>query len=289
MRPDALPEVLKEQVAAGFAETASRYGTSGPGFFTEMGGRLVDLADVGPGMRVLDVGCGTGAVSIPAARLAGPGGHVHAIDLAAPMVEATQARARKLGLANITAERGDAEDPASCPGPLSSFDAVLAGYVIQFLPQPEQAVRRWLALLRSDGTLGFSWGLAQDPAWVPVMAAFDAHVPAGAPEFEAFFRRPPFTGIDPVEQMLTGGGYHQVDTVTFEVETVYDSPGQWWAACRSQGPWAMSWRHIPPTRLGMALTDAFAALEDLRGPDGALTRTLTLAITTGCKPGGDGE
>jgi SAM-dependent methyltransferase len=290
MRPDALPEVVKEQAAAGFAETASRYGTSGPGFFTDMGCRLVDLTDVGPGMRVLDVGCGKGAVTIPAARLAGPGGSVHAIDLAAPMVEATNARTRKLGLANVTAERGDAEDPASSPSwPTSSIDAVLAGYVIQFLPRPELAVRRWLSLLRPGGTLGFSWGLAQDPAWVPVMAAIDAHVPAGIPGFEAFFRRPPFTGIDPVEQMLTGSGYHQVDTVTFGVETVYDSPGQWWAACRSQGPWAISWRHILPTRLGMALTDAFAALEDLRGPGGTLTRTLTLAITTGRKPGGSGE
>jgi ubiquinone/menaquinone biosynthesis C-methylase UbiE len=290
MRPDAPPEAVKEQVAAGFAETAPRYGTSDPDFFTDMGCRLVDLADVGPGMRVLDVGCGKGAVTIPAARLVGLSGHVHAIDLAAPMVEATNVRARKLRLANITAEQGDAEDPLSFPGwPMSSFDAVLAGYVIQFLPRPELAVRHWLSLLRPGGTLGFSWGLAQDPAWIPVMAAIDAHVPVGVPGFEAFFRRPPFTGIDPVEQMLTSSGYHQVDTVASEVETVYESPGQWFAACRSQGPWAISWRHIPPTRLGMALTDAFAALEDLRGPDGTLSRTLTLAITTGCKPGGDGE
>ncbi|HEX3956466.1 MAG TPA: class I SAM-dependent methyltransferase [Trebonia sp.] len=290
MRLNAPPEVVKEQVAAGFAEAATRYGTSGPDFFADMGCRLVDLADVKPGMRVLDVGCGKGAVTIPAARLAGVDGHVHAIDLAIPMVEATNARARKFGLANITVEQGDAEDPPSSSGwPVSGFDAVLAGYVIQFLPRPELAVRRWLSLLRPGGSIGFSWGLAQDPAWIPAMAAIDAHVPAGVPGFEAFFRRPPFNGIDPVEHMLTSSGYHQVDTVISEVETVYESPGHWFAECRSQGPWAISWRHIPPARLGMALTDAFAALEGLRGPDGALSRTLTLAITTGRKPGGDGE
>jgi hypothetical protein len=96
----------------------------------------------------------------------------------------------------------------------------------------------------------------------------------------AFFRRPPFTGTGPVEQMLTGCGYRAVDTITCQVETVYASPGQWWAACRSQGPWAISWRHIPPAQLKVALTEAFAALEDLRGPDG----TLTFAITTATRP-----
>ena len=279
------PEVVKEQVAAGFTETAPRYGTGGGDFFADMGGRLVDLAEVRPGARVLDVGCGKGAVTIPAARLAGPGGMVHAIDLAAPMVDATQARARKLGLTNITVQPGDAEDPGSYPGlPPASFDVVLAGYVIQFLPRPDLAARRWLSLLTPGGTAGFSWGLAQDPAWVPVMAAVDAHVPAGVPGFEAFFRRPPFTGIDPVEQMLTSSGYHQVDTVTVEIETVYNSPGQWWTACRSRAPWAISWRHIPPAQLQVALTEAFAVMEALRGPDGTLARTLTFAITTGRRP-----
>ena len=116
------------------------------------------------------------------------------------------------------------------------------------------------------------------------MAAVDAHVPAGMPGFEAFLRRPPFGRIEPVEQMLTEAGYQAVQTVTHQVDTVYDSPGQWWAACQSQAPWAISWRHIPPARLDAARKDAFTILDDLRGPGGTLTRTLTFACTTGRKP-----
>lgn len=280
------PEAVTEQVTAGFALAADRYDTGGTGFFLEMGARLVDLAGVGPGARVLDVGCGKGAVTIPAAHCAGPAGMVTGIDLAFPMLEEARARARQAGLAQARFEHADAANP---PYPSRAFDVVLAGYVIQFLPHPDLAVRRWLALLRPGGTLGFSWGLAQDPAWVPVMAAVDAYVPDGAPGFEEFFRRPPFTGIDPVEQMLTGCGYREVDTVTCEVETVYASPAQWWAACRSQGPWAISWRHIPAGQLLDAQESAFAALDGLRGPDGTFTRTLTFAVTTGRKPGGEGE
>jgi hypothetical protein len=87
--------------------------------------------------------------------------------------------------------------------------------------------------------------------------------------------------------MLTECGYQQAGTVTYEVETVYDSPEQWWAACRSQGPWAISWRHIPPAQLDAALAEAFTALDAVRGPDGTFTRTLTLAITTATRPPAD--
>ncbi|HEY2261261.1 MAG TPA: class I SAM-dependent methyltransferase [Streptosporangiaceae bacterium] len=281
MRRATGPEAVTEQVTAGFARAADRYDETGTGFFAEMGARLVDQAGVGPGMRVLDVGCGKGAATIPAAHGVGPAGTVTGIDLAAPMLDQARARARAAGLDQVRFERADAGNP---PYPPQSSDVVLAGYVIQFLPRPDLAVQRWLALLRPGGTLGFSWGLAQDPAWIPVMAAVDAYVPAGVPGFETFFRRPPFTGIDPAEQMLTGCGYRQVDTVTYEVETVYASPAQWWAACRSQGPWAISWRHIPASHLLDAQESAFAALEAVRGPDGTFTRTLTLAITTGRRP-----
>jgi SAM-dependent methyltransferase len=277
-----VPPLAAEQVTAGFARAAGRYGTgSSPGFFTEMAARLIDLAGVGPGMRVLDAGCGTGAVTLPAAQKVGPGGQVTGIDLAVPMLEAARAAAQAEGLSQVRFEHADAENP---PYPSRLFDRVLAGYVIQFLPHPARAARNWRAVLTPGGTLAFSWGLAQDPRWVPVMAAVDAHVPAGTPGFEAYFRRPPFTGTGPVEAMLTGCGFEQVATVTWPVETVYQSPAQWWASCRAQGPWAIAWRHIPAAGLLAAQDAAFTLLGPLRGPDGSLTRTLTLAITTATRP-----
>lgn len=282
MRPSELPQLDKEQVAAGFTQAADRYDTGdGGGFFAEMGSRLAGQASVGPGMRVLDVGCGKGAVTIPAAHRVGAAGTVTGIDLAAPMLDHARARARQAGLGQARFEHADAENP---PYPSRAFDVVLAGYVLQFLARPALAVQRWLTLLKPGGTIAFSWGLAQDPRWVPVMAAMDAYVPDGVPGFEAFFRRPPFTGTGPAEQMLTSRGYQQAGTVTYEVETVYQTPEQWWAACQSQGPWAISWRHIPPAQLEAAQAEAFTALDAVRGPNGTFTRTLTLAITTATRP-----
>ena len=153
------------------------------------------------------------------------------------------------------------------------------------LPRPALAVGRWRALLAPGGTVGFSWSLAQDPRWEPVMAAVDTHIPPPASGFEAFLRRPPFGGIDPVKQMLTSHGFRAVETVTCQVETVYDSPEQWWAACQSQAPWAISWRHIPAGQFPAARTAAFGELERIEGPGG----TLTFAGATAGEPVSSGE
>ena len=279
--PRTLPGTVKEQVVAGFGQAVSGYDEGGTEFFKDMGARLADLAGVRAGADVLDLGCGKGAVTIPAARRAGEGGCVHAIDLAAPMLQAAAAVARQSGLGNVTFARGDAEDPPFAAG---TFGVILAGFVIQLLPRPALAVQRWRALLKPGGTLGFSWGLAQDPRWVPVMAALDAHVPPGMSRFGAFFRRPPFDGTGHVDQMLTEAGYQSVGTVTCAIDTVYASAGQWWQACRSQAPWAIAWRHIPPGRLEAARRDAFTVLDGLAGPGGTLIRTLTFACTAGRKP-----
>lgn len=282
--PLAGPEEMKDYVAAGFAAAAEAYDADGTEFFQPVGQTLVEVAQIPAEAWVLDVGCGKGAVTIPAARAAGPKGHVTGIDLAAPMLACARDRARCAGLANVTFQEGDAEDPGTCPGwTPESFNVILAGNVIQFLPRPAHAVRHWLSLLMRGGTLGVAWTLAQDPRWAPVIAAIDAYVPDGVPAFGAFMRRPPFGDTEAFEHTLTEAGYLKVTTVTREIALPYASPEQWWATYQSQGPWALSWRHIPTRRVEEARRDAFAAMEPLRTADGSVTRTLTFAFTTGQK------
>ena len=178
------------------------------------------------------------------------------------------------------------ERDARHPGwPPDSFDAVLAANVVQFLPRTAQAIARWRDLLVPRGLVGIAWTTAQETWWGPVLAAVDAHVPDGVPGFATFMRRPPFGSIGEFEDLVSGCGFEQVATVTREFTTCYASPEQWWQIYQTQGPWAVSWRHIPPDRLAQAQRDAFKVLEDLRGPDGTLTRTLTFACTTGRKAG----
>jgi ubiquinone/menaquinone biosynthesis C-methylase UbiE len=283
--PLAGPKALKAQVTEGSAAAAGGYDVDSTEFFGQVGHWLVQAVQVPAEAWVLDVGCGKGAVSFPAAQAVGPRGHVTGIDLAVPMLEHARRRAQAGALANVTFTEGEAEAPDTYPGwPPESFDVILAGNVLQFLPRPVLAVLHWYALLMPGGIMGAAWTVGQEARWLPVIAAVDAYVPDGVPAFGAFMGRPPFDAIGAVETMLTGSGYQQVSTTTRQVTVAYDSPAHWWAAYQTQGPWALSWRHIPPDRLAQAKQDALALLELICEPDGSLTRTLTFAFTTGRRP-----
>src|SRR5262245_36983169 len=65
------------------------------------GARLLDQLELAPGMRVLDVGCGPGRVSVPAAERVGPNGQVVALDLQAAMLAKLKKRATARGVQNI--------------------------------------------------------------------------------------------------------------------------------------------------------------------------------------------
>ena len=72
--PQTGPEAAAQRVAAGFAAAADGYDATGTEFFRQMGEHLVAQAGVQPGAIVLDIGCGKGAVTLPAARGPAPGG-----------------------------------------------------------------------------------------------------------------------------------------------------------------------------------------------------------------------
>lgn len=267
--------------AAGFHSAAGVYDTTGTEFFGHLATALVESARIAPGARVLDAGCGAGAATLPAARAAGPGGVVTGLDGSPDMLARAGLAARAAGLERIRWLQADAEDP---PLPSGSLDVIVSSSVIQFLDSPRQAARRWLALLASGGTLAVSWGLAQDPEWVPVMDAFDRRVPGPHPGFEQFLRRPPFDAPASMGRFLSGTGYTDVTTVVLQVTSVYTSPGQWWEATRGQAPYVISWRHIPAGALADAQAEAAGLLERLRDGDGMIRRTLQFGLTTARRP-----
>jgi SAM-dependent methyltransferase len=114
--------------------------------------RLLRDAGVGPGMRVLDAGCGTGDVSVLAAGMVGAQGRVVGIDRSPDALAVARSRAEANGFDHLRFDEADiATYQAERP-----FDAVVGRLILSHQPDPTAAVRQLARQLRPDGTIAFA-------------------------------------------------------------------------------------------------------------------------------------
>ena len=99
-----------------------------------------------PAGRVLDIGCGTGSLSVLAAE---KGHEVVGLDSSSEMLRRAKQKADSSGL-EIDFVQGDAGAP---PSSLGSFDAILGRHILWALPDRADAMRRWAELLLDGGSM----------------------------------------------------------------------------------------------------------------------------------------
>jgi 2-polyprenyl-3-methyl-5-hydroxy-6-metoxy-1,4-benzoquinol methylase len=119
--------------------------------FGELTEEVFVRAGIGPGMRVLDVGCGAGDVSFLLARMVGPSGAVIGIDRSEDAVAMATARAQAMGLAQVSFSQGDIED-ISLDRPV---DAAVGRFVLMYSADPSVSLRRIAANVRAGGIVAF--------------------------------------------------------------------------------------------------------------------------------------
>jgi len=120
-------------------------------FYEPFTAQFFQDAGITSGMRILDVGSGSGDVSFLVARIVGSGGHVVGVERAQVAVETARRRAADLHISNVEFVVGDAatmtfEEP---------FDAVVGRFVLQFCPDPSAVVRQLAKQVQPGGIIAF--------------------------------------------------------------------------------------------------------------------------------------
>jgi ubiquinone/menaquinone biosynthesis C-methylase UbiE len=120
-------------------------------FFGDLTEHILTLAGLGAGMRVLDIGCGTGDVSFLAARLVGKTGSVIGVDRSAEAIQVAEQRATRAGLTNVRFLTADlAELVIDEP-----VDALVGRLILLYLAEPAGLLRRLSAFVKPDGIIAF--------------------------------------------------------------------------------------------------------------------------------------
>jgi SAM-dependent methyltransferase len=142
-----------------WAEYASRYDASARRHAT----RLFEAAQITPGERVLDVGCGCGETTRQAARRSETG-EVLGVDLSGPMLAVARQRSQAEGISNARFVQGDAQ---VYPFERQAFDLAISRFGVMFFGDPVAAFRNIGAALRPGARLALlAWQELRRNEWM---------------------------------------------------------------------------------------------------------------------------
>lgn len=193
----------------------------------------LDAVGLDEEMRFLDVAAGTGALSLPAARL---GAEVIATDISPAMVEHLEARAKAEGLSNVEARVMDGhalelEDDA--------FDVSGSQYGVMLFPDLPRALGEMVRVTRPGGRVFLV--VFGNPEEVEFLEFFMRAMHAVVPDFEGLPSDPtplPFQVADPqrLRQRLQEAGLEEVHVETVSEEMEFDSGRQLWEWLMNSNP-----------------------------------------------------
>jgi SAM-dependent methyltransferase len=179
----------------------------------ESGEALVAKIGVGPGLKVLDLGCGDGTTALPAAKL---GADVLGVDIARNLVEAGNMRAQEAGLTNLRFQEGDACDLAGVPD--RAFNLVVSIFGAMFAPRPFDVAQAMVRVIRPGGRVVMGNWIPDDPTLVAQLLKTSAAYSPPPPEG---FISPMTWGVEAnVIERFGGAGVPKAN-IAFDRET-------WW-------------------------------------------------------------
>jgi len=136
--------------------------------------RLLDMARVSSGTKVIEIACGSGLVTMHLSEQVGPAGHVLATDLSEGMIGDLKSRLLGTALSNIEAKRMPAEKLDAAD---ATFDAAICALGLMYTPDPGAALAEMARVVKPGGTVAVTvWGERRNCGWADVFPIVDARV-----------------------------------------------------------------------------------------------------------------
>jgi SAM-dependent methyltransferase len=228
IRPDFNPEEFKAQqrqmwdyAAAGWQiwwETFERGAQ-------KVSDKIVELAEIKQGDKVLDIATGIGEPAVTAAKKVLPNGRVVAIDISPQMLAIAKTRAKSFGLDSII-EFGESDgEKLNLPDPTAKFDAILSRFGLMFFPDLPSALVRIRDMLVTNGRL--SVAVWSTPSKVPLSELATATVRKQLDIPDPPPRTPgPFAlaDIETLKRLFSEAGFKDIKIDIFQITIQFDSP-----------------------------------------------------------------
>jgi len=197
---------------------------------------------VPPESRWLDVGCGTGALTQTILQLANPSA-VKGIDAADGFISFVRGRFKD---SRATFERGEAQ---ALPIETSSYEAVVSGLVLNFVPSPRQAVKEMARAAKQGGLIAtYLWDYAGK---MQLLRHFWNACIALDPDAAALDegRRFPLCNPGPLSDLFLSAGLRNVEVLPIDIWTEFKDFDDYWSPfLGGQGPAADRTRRRPASR-----------------------------------------
>lgn len=237
------------------------------------------------GEQVLEIGCGTGALTLPLAAAVGERGRIVAVDIAEPMLATARQRVAERGLRNVSLNLGDAQVFAF---ESAVFDVATSRMGVMFFADPAAAFRNIGGALKPGGRLVFAcWGpLAENRHWLVAHDVAVRHL--GPPAPKPAHEPGPLAFADPdfIRGLLGAAGFAEIAVERAHPTIIGNSPAEEARQALAMGPTARLLEEKNPdeaTRQRIA-RDIEAAFAAEAGADAEIRLPGTIFLVTARKP-----
>ena len=194
------------------------------------------LAGLKPGMEFLDVASGSGALSLPAARL---GAKVLAVDISPVMIERLKARAAEEGLSNL---KGCAMDGHQLELPDNAFDMAGSQFGVMLFPDFMRGLQEMIRITRPGGKVFLvTFGPVEK---VEFLGLFVQAIKAVVPDFNGISQDAPplpfqVSGEGVLQQKMEAAGLHKVQVMPVVHKLSFNTGTEMWNWVTSSNPIAL--------------------------------------------------